>query len=183
MFEDREIKAEVTRKAEQAMPADAIFASNTSTLPITGLAEASARPFQFVRIHFFSPVDRMLLVEVIRGRQTSDRALAVALDLVKVLRKTPIVVNDARGFYTTKFVSTYILEGQAMLLEGIPAPLIENAGRLAGMPVGPLALADEIALESTSGAAVTSRCLQERTSVPGTLVGRWLARLASNRQR
>jgi 3-hydroxyacyl-CoA dehydrogenase/enoyl-CoA hydratase/3-hydroxybutyryl-CoA epimerase len=147
VFEDRAVKAEVTRRAEAAMPADAIFASNTSTLPITGLAEASARPTQFIGIHFFSPVDKMPLVEVIRGRQTSDRALAVALDFVKALKKTPIVVNDARGFFTTRFVSTYILEGQALLLEGVPPALIDNAGRLAGMPVGPLALADEVALD------------------------------------
>jgi 3-hydroxyacyl-CoA dehydrogenase/enoyl-CoA hydratase/3-hydroxybutyryl-CoA epimerase len=147
VFEDREVKAEVTRLAEAAMPADAIFASNTSTLPISGLAEASMRPAQFIGIHFFSPVDKMKLVEIIRGRQTGERALAVALDLVKALKKTPIVVNDARGFFTTRFVSTYILEGQALLLEGVPPALIDNAGRLAGMPMGPLALADEVALD------------------------------------
>ena len=147
VFEDRAIKAEVTRSAVAAMPPEAIFASNTSTLPISGLAEASDRPEQFIGLHFFSPVEKMQLVEVIRGQQTSPRALAVALDFVKLLRKTPIVVNDGRGFYTTKVVSTYILEGQAMLREGIPPALIDNAGRLAGMPVGPLSLADEVALD------------------------------------
>jgi 3-hydroxyacyl-CoA dehydrogenase/enoyl-CoA hydratase/3-hydroxybutyryl-CoA epimerase len=147
VFEDREVKAQVTRRAEAAMPEHAVIASNTSTLPITGLAEVSARPDRFIGIHFFSPVEKMPLVEVIRGAQTSDAALAVALDFVKALKKTPIVVNDARGFYTTKVVSLYMLEGQAMLLEGIEPALIENAGRLAGMPVGPLALADEVALD------------------------------------
>jgi 3-hydroxyacyl-CoA dehydrogenase/enoyl-CoA hydratase/3-hydroxybutyryl-CoA epimerase len=147
VFEDREVKAEVTRRAEAVMAADAVFASNTSTLPITGLAGASNRPGRFVGIHFFSPVEKMPLVEVIRGERTADPALAVALDLVKLLGKTPIVVNDGRGFYTTRFVSAYILEGQAMLLEGVPPALIEHAGRQAGMPVGPLALADEVALD------------------------------------
>jgi 3-hydroxyacyl-CoA dehydrogenase/enoyl-CoA hydratase/3-hydroxybutyryl-CoA epimerase len=147
VFEDREVKAQVTRLAETAMPDHAVMASNTSTLPIGGLAEVSVRPDQFIGIHFFSPVEKMPLVEVIRSAQTSSGALAVALDFVKALKKTPIVVNDARGFYTTKVVSLYMLEGQAMLLEGIEPALIENAGRLAGMPVGPLALADEVALD------------------------------------
>ncbi len=147
VFEDRAVKADVTRKAEAMMAADAIYASNTSTLPISGLAQGSTRPEQFVGLHFFSPVDKMPLVEVIRGEKTGNRALAVALDLVRALKKTPLVVADARGFYTTRFVSTYILEGQAMLLEGIPAALIDNAGRMAGMPVGPLALADEVGLD------------------------------------
>ena len=130
VFEDREVKARVTRQAEAAVGADAVIASNTSTLPITGLAGACGRPDRFIGIHFFSPVDKMPLVEVIRGEATSDRALALALDFVKRLKRTPIVVNDVRGFYTTKVVSLSMLEGQAMLLEGIPPALIENAGRL-----------------------------------------------------
>lgn len=147
VFEDREVKAEVTRRAHENIRADCVFASNTSTLPISGLASVSPTPDQFIGIHFFSPVEKMPLVEVIRGERTGERALAVALDFIRLLKKTPIVVNDGRGFFTTRFVSAYILEGQAMLLEGIPPALIEYAGRAAGMPVGPLALADEVALD------------------------------------
>jgi 3-hydroxyacyl-CoA dehydrogenase/enoyl-CoA hydratase/3-hydroxybutyryl-CoA epimerase len=147
VFEDRAIKAEVTRKAEAAVGAGAIFATNTSTLPITGLAEASARPADFIGLHFFSPVDKMPLVEIIRGKKTSDACLARAMDYVKRIRKTPIVVNDARGFYTSRVVGTYLNEGLALLAEGVNPALIENAGRMAGMPVGPLSLADEVQLE------------------------------------
>ncbi|MBM3569279.1 MAG: 3-hydroxyacyl-CoA dehydrogenase [Alphaproteobacteria bacterium] len=147
VFENRAIKAEVTNKAEAVLAADAVFASNTSTLPISGLAEASARPERFIGLHFFSPVDRMMLVEVIRGAKTSDECLAWALDFVKAIRKTPIVVNDSRGFYTSRVFGTYVNEGLAMLAEGVAPALIENAGRLAGMPVGPLALADEVSLD------------------------------------
>lgn len=147
VFESREIKAEVTRKAEAVLAPTALFASNTSTLPISGLAEASSRPENFIGLHFFSPVDRMQLVEIIRGRQTSDATLARAMDYVKKIRKTPIVVNDSRGFYTSRVFGTYVSEGLAMLGEGIAPALIENAGRMAGMPVGPLALADEVSLE------------------------------------
>ncbi|QEZ46247.1 3-hydroxyacyl-CoA dehydrogenase NAD-binding domain-containing protein [Cupriavidus oxalaticus] len=147
VFEDRAIKADVTRKSEAVIAADAIFASNTSTLPITGLAEASARPANFIGLHFFSPVDRMPLVEVIVGKQTSQDTLARSLDLVQALGMTPIVVNDSRGFYTSRVFSTYVLEGLAMLKEGIAPALIENAGLMAGMPVGPLALTDEVSSE------------------------------------
>ncbi len=147
VFEDRGIKAEVTQKAEAVLADDAIFASNTSTLPITGLAEASERPANFIGLHFFSPVHKMPLVEVIMGEETSDATLARSLDLVKAIRKTPIVVNDSRGFYTSRVFATYVQEGIAMLCEGVTPALIDNAGRLAGMPVGPLALADEVSLE------------------------------------
>ena len=145
--EDRRIKAEVTRMAEAVIADDAIFASNTSTLPITSLAATSKRPENFVGIHFFSPVHRMRLVEVIRGEATGDAAVARALDYVKRIRKTPIVVNDGRGFYTSRVFGTYVNEGLALLVEGVNPALIENAGRLAGMPVGPLAVADEVGID------------------------------------
>ena len=147
VFEDRNVKAAVTAKAEAAMPATSIFGSNTSTLPITGLAEKSSRPEQFIGVHFFSPVDRMGLVEIIMGKKTSDAALAVAIDYVRKIKKTPIVVNDSRGFYTSRVFSTYVNEGIAMLSEGIKPALIENAGKMTGMPVGPLAVSDEVSLE------------------------------------
>ena len=147
VFEDRAIKEDVIRRAEAVLPKDAILGSNTSTLPISSLAAASSRPKNFVGIHFFSPVDRMMLVEVIVGKKTGDAALARALDFVRAIRKTPIVVNDARGFYTSRVVETYIGEGHRMLIEGVPAAMIENAGVMAGMPVGPLSLNDEVALD------------------------------------
>ncbi|MGN8063948.1 3-hydroxyacyl-CoA dehydrogenase NAD-binding domain-containing protein [Ralstonia sp. 22111] len=147
VFEQREIKADVTRMAEAVISPDAIFASNTSTLPITGLAEASQRPGNFIGLHFFSPVDKMPLVEVIVARQTTRATLAQALDYVKAIGMTPIVVNDSRGFYTSRVFSTYVLEGLAMLAEGVAPALIENAGLQAGMPVGPLALIDEVSSE------------------------------------
>lgn len=147
VFEDREIKRQVTEKAEAAMKAGAIYASNTSTLPITSLAEASGRPDDFIGIHFFSPVDKMMLVEVILGEKTGDAALATALDYIKAIKKTPIVVNDSRGFYTSRVVMTYIREGLLMLADGVPAAMIETCGKMAGMPVGPLSLGDEVALD------------------------------------
>ncbi len=147
VFEDRAIKARVTAKAESQLSADAIFASNTSTLPITGLAQASERPANFIGLHFFSPVDKMPLVEVIVGKQTSQSCIAQALDFVQKLRKTPIVVNDSRGFYTSRVFSTFAVEGIAMLAEGVNPALIENAAKQAGMPVGPLAVSDEVSIE------------------------------------
>jgi 3-hydroxyacyl-CoA dehydrogenase/enoyl-CoA hydratase/3-hydroxybutyryl-CoA epimerase len=147
VFEDRQVKAEAYAKAQAAMRTDAILASNTSTLPITSLAENSRDPSRFVGIHFFSPVERMMLVEIIRGKATGDLALAAALDYVRAIRKTPIVVNDSRGFYTSRVVGTYIREGHLMLTEGVPAAMIENVGRMAGMPVGPLSLNDEVAVD------------------------------------
>lgn len=147
VFEDVGIKADVTAKTEAVISEDAIFASNTSTLPITGLAEASQRPEQFIGIHFFSPVDKMPLVEIIVGEKTNDVAIAQALDYVQQIRKTPIVVNDSRGFYTSRVFGTYSKEGIMMLAEGVNPALIENVSRHAGMPVGPLAVTDEVSIE------------------------------------
>ena len=146
VFENRELKAQVTREAEPQLAEGGFFASNTSTLPISGLAQASARPEKFIGIHFFSPVDKMKLVEIIRGRQTDDETVARAFDYVQALAKIPIVVNDSRGFYTSRTFGTFVMEGAAMLSEGIPAAVIENAAMQAGMPVGPLAVLDETAL-------------------------------------
>jgi len=147
VFENREIKAEVTARTEAVIPTGAIFASNTSTLPITGLAEASSRPEQFIGIHFFSPVDKMPLVEVIVGKETGAGAIARALDYIQQIRKTPIVVNDSRGFYTSRCFGTYVREGMELLSEGVKPALIENAARMAGMPVGPLAVHDEVTID------------------------------------
>ncbi|WP_144097527.1 3-hydroxyacyl-CoA dehydrogenase NAD-binding domain-containing protein [Croceicoccus sediminis] len=147
VFEDLAIKAETTAKAEAVIPETAVFGSNTSTLPISELAKASKRPDQFIGIHFFSPVDRMSLVEVIMGQQTSAETLAKALDYVAQLRKTPIVVNDSRGFYTSRVFQTMIHEGAAMLGEGVPPAVIENAAKSIGMPVGPLVLLDELSFD------------------------------------
>ncbi|QQR97285.1 MAG: enoyl-CoA hydratase/isomerase family protein [Sphingobacteriales bacterium] len=147
VFEDRALKAKVTQEAEAAMLPEGTFASNTSTLPITGLAQASARPKQFIGLHFFSPVDKMPLVEIICGKETDDATLAKAFDYVLQIKKTPIVVNDSRGFYTSRVFSTYVMEGIAMLAEGQNPKAIENAGLKAGMPVGPLALTDEVSLK------------------------------------
>jgi 3-hydroxyacyl-CoA dehydrogenase/enoyl-CoA hydratase/3-hydroxybutyryl-CoA epimerase len=123
-----------------------VFASNTSTLPITGLAKASQRPSNFIGLHFFSPVERMKLVEIITGAETSAETLAKAFDFVLKIRKTPIVVNDSRGFYTSRVFATYVKEGLALLGEGQHPRAIESAGLQAGMPVGPLALSDEVSL-------------------------------------
>ncbi len=147
VFEDPKIKAEVTAKSEAAIPADAIFATNTSTLPISDLAKASKRPEQFIGIHFFSPVDKMLLVEIIKGRETEDRAVAKALDFVRQIRKTPIVVNDARFFYANRCIIPYINEGMRLVREGVAPALVENAAKLMGMPLGPLQLVDETSLD------------------------------------
>jgi 3-hydroxyacyl-CoA dehydrogenase / enoyl-CoA hydratase / 3-hydroxybutyryl-CoA epimerase len=147
VFEDRKIKSEVIAKIQAVIGDTVILGSNTSTLPITSLASDFKDPPRFVGIHFFSPVDRMMLVEIILGKQTGSKALAVVLDYVRAIRKTPIVVNDSRGFYTSRVVGTYIREGHLMLTEGVPAAMIENVGRIAGMPVGPLALNDEVAVD------------------------------------
>ncbi len=147
VFEDRAVKAEATAKAQAVIRPDVVFASNTSTLPISGLAETFARPNQFIGMHFFSPVDRMQLVEVILGAKTSQETIAKALDLVKQMRKTPIVVNDSRGFFTSRCFRTFTEEGITMLRQGVKPALIENAGRMAGMPVGSLAVSDEVSME------------------------------------
>ena len=147
VFENREIKADVTKRAEAQLEAGAVFGSNTSTLPITGLAEASVRPEDFIGIHFFSPVDKMMLVEIILGEKTGQAAIAKALDYVIKIKKTPIVVNDGRGFYTSRCFATYVAEGLAMLEEGYAPALIDNIGRMTGMPRGPLEMHDDVALD------------------------------------
>ena len=146
VFEKRDVKAQATQEAEPMLAPDGLFASNTSTLPISGLAQAFSNPEKFIGLHFFSPVDRMQLVEIIKGKKTSAETLARAYDYVLQIGKIPIVVNDSRGFYTSRTFGTFVAEGCSMLLEGIPAAVIENAGRLAGMPVGPLAVIDETSM-------------------------------------
>ena len=147
VFEDRAVKAEATRKAQAVVGPDVIFATNTSTLPIGSLSESSLSAENFIGIHFFSPVDRMMLVEIIVGEKTGDRALASAMDFARAIRKTPIVVNDCRGFYANRCVGNYLREGHLMLMEGVPAAMVENTARMAGMPVGPLSLNDEVAID------------------------------------
>lgn len=147
VFEDRAIKAQVTRQLDEVLPATCVLASNTSALPISLLAEASKRPERFIGLHFFSPAERMPLVEVIRGKQTSDATLAQALDFVAQLKKTPILVNDHRGFFTSRFIGSFVDDAIGMVAEGINPALIENCARHAGMPVGPLAITDELSIE------------------------------------
>lgn len=147
VFEDRAVKKAVIEAVEAVIPETTIFASNTSTLPITGLAENSKRADQFIGVHFFSPVEKMMLTEVILGEKSGDKALSVALDFVAAIKKTPIVVNDTRGFYVNRCVFRYINEAYDMLTEGVPAAMIENAAKMAGMPVGPLSLNDEVAVD------------------------------------
>src|SRR5580698_10269584 len=147
VFEDRKVKEEVIARAQNVIRDNAIFGSNTSTLPISSLAETFKDRSRLIGIHFFSPVERMNLVEIILGKETGEVALAGALDFVRAIRKTPIVVNDSRGFYTSRVVGTYLREGHLMLADGVPAAMIENVGRMAGMPVGPLALNDEVAVD------------------------------------
>jgi 3-hydroxyacyl-CoA dehydrogenase/enoyl-CoA hydratase/3-hydroxybutyryl-CoA epimerase len=148
VFENREIKAEVTKATEAVMSPDGVFASNTSTLPITGLAQASVRPANFVGLHFFSPVDKMPSVEIIRGQESSPEAIAKAFDFVRQIKKTPIVVNDGRGFYTSRIFTNYIAEGGLLLKEGQHPKRIDMAAVKAGMPIGPLAVLDEVSLST-----------------------------------
>src|SRR5947209_5744528 len=147
VFEDRGIKAEATHQAQTVVGGEVIFASNTSTLPISSLAQTAQKPENFIGIHFFSPVDRMMLVEIIMGEKTGPKALATAIDFVRAIKKTPIVVNDCRGFFANRCVGNYIREGHLMLMEGVPPAMIENAARMAGMPVGPLSLNDETGVD------------------------------------
>jgi 3-hydroxyacyl-CoA dehydrogenase / enoyl-CoA hydratase / 3-hydroxybutyryl-CoA epimerase len=147
VFERRDVKAQAIKKAQDVIGEKVIFGSNTSTLPITSLATEFKDPARFIGIHFFSPVEKMMLVEIISGKSTGDAALAAAMDYVRAIKKTPIVVNDSRGFYTSRVVGTYIREGHLMLSEGVPPAMIENVARMAGMPVGPLALNDEVAVD------------------------------------
>ena len=147
VFEERGVKAEATKKAQAVLGPDVVFASNTSTLPITSLAETSLKPEQFIGVHFFSPVEKMMLVEIIMGEKTDAKALSVAMDFVRAIKKTPIVVNDRRGFYVNRCVINYMLEAHLMLMEGVPAAMIENVAKMAGLPVGPLALTDETGVD------------------------------------
>ena len=151
VFEDRDLKGKVTTEAEKIMDSNGVFASNTSTLPITGLAEKSIRPEKFIGIHFFSPVHKMKLVEIIKGDKTNDETIAKAFDYALKIRKIPIVVNDSRGFYTSRVFSTYPNEGLALLAEGNHPQEIETAGKKAGMPVGPLAVIDEVNIGLVAG--------------------------------
>ncbi len=167
VFETREIKADVTRRAEAKLAPGAVFGSNTSTLPITGLAEVSVRPADFIGIHFFSPVDKMGLVEIILGEHTGEAALAKAVDYVLKIRKTPVVVNDARGFYTSRCFSTFLQEGMEMLSEGYAPAIIDNVGRMTGMPRGPLEMHDDVALDlSYKIGQQTAKDLGDRYSPP-----------------
>jgi 3-hydroxyacyl-CoA dehydrogenase/enoyl-CoA hydratase/3-hydroxybutyryl-CoA epimerase len=147
VFEDRALKADVTKRAEAQLGENAVFGSNTSTLPITGLAEVSVRPDKFIGVHFFSPVDRMGLVEIIVGAKTSQETVAKAIDYVLKIKKTPIVVNDSRGFYTSRCFGTFVQEGLEMLVEGVAPAIIDNVGRATGMPRGPLEMNDDVALD------------------------------------
>jgi 3-hydroxyacyl-CoA dehydrogenase/enoyl-CoA hydratase/3-hydroxybutyryl-CoA epimerase len=182
VFEDRAVKAGVTKRTESVIAPSAVFASNTSTLPITGLAQASVRPANFIGLHFFSPVDKMPLVEIIVGAGTSDETLARGFDYVLQIGKTPIVVNDSRGFYTSRVFGTYLMEGLAMLKEGVHPRSIEAAGLKAGMPMPPLALQDEVSLSlSLHVTEQTRKDLAAEgkayTEHPGTSVVRQLCEL------
>jgi 3-hydroxyacyl-CoA dehydrogenase/enoyl-CoA hydratase/3-hydroxybutyryl-CoA epimerase len=147
VFENEELKNSVTKETEAVIKPAVIYASNTSTIPITTLAKASSRSDKFIGLHFFSPVDKMPLVEVIVGKETSDETLAAAIDYVTKIRKVPIVVNDGRGFFTSRVFGKFVNEGIAMLREGVPPAVIENVAKKIGMPVGPLAISDEVNLK------------------------------------
>ena len=178
VFEDPAVKKGIFRRVQAVLKPGAILATNTSTLPITALAEGAARSDEIVGIHFFSPVERMPLVEIIKAGRTSDAAIALAFDYVRLLKKTPILVNDARGFYANRCVGAYLFEGHKMVVEGVPPAMIENAGRQAGMPVGPLSLSDEVALDlvrtvvSTGDGAVVAPDAEQRGLLDALVVER-----------
>ena len=155
VFENMALKHEITKELEPHLAAGGVWGSNTSTLPITQLAEASAHAESFIGIHFFSPVDKMPLVEIIMGEKTSDLALAKAFDYTKQIRKTPIVVNDSLGFFTSRTFGTYLDEGVRLLTEGLNPIQIDNLGKAVGMPVGPLTVYDEVSLELSRKAWAT----------------------------
>ncbi|MQW91331.1 3-hydroxyacyl-CoA dehydrogenase [Acinetobacter wanghuae] len=157
VFENHELKAKVTQEAERYLTENGIFASNTSTLPISGLAQASKNQANFIGLHFFSPVDKMQLVEIIKGQNTSSETLAKAYDYVQQIGKTPIVVNDSRGFFTSRVFGTFIQEGLRLLAEGVHPAKIEMAALKAGMPVGPLAIQDEVSLTLSEHVATETR--------------------------
>jgi 3-hydroxyacyl-CoA dehydrogenase/enoyl-CoA hydratase/3-hydroxybutyryl-CoA epimerase len=173
VFEDPQIKADVTKRAEPYLTQGGIFASNTSTIPITDLSKASGHCERFIGLHFFSPVDKMQLVEIIRGKSTSDETVSYAIDFVLQIGKVPITVNDARGFFTSRVFGQYVIEGAAMVAEGVPPAMIENVARQAGMPVGPLAILDEITLTlplHVEMAAIASGAASFDNRHPGILV-------------
>ncbi len=176
VFEDPAVKKGIFRRVQAVLKPGAILATNTSTLPITALAEGAARSDEIVGIHFFSPVERMPLVEIIKAGKTSDAAIALAFDYVRMLKKTPILVNDARGFYANRCVGAYLFEGHKMVAEGVPPAMVENAGRQAGMPVGPLSLSDEVALDlvrtvvSTGDGAVVAPDAEQRALLDALVV-------------
>ena len=166
VFEDPSVKAQVFGEIEPHLTEDALLGSNTSTLPITELAENVTRPEDFIGLHFFSPVDKMPLLEIIKGERTSDETLYRALDVAKRIKKTPIVVNDSRGFFTSRVIGTFINEGIAMLLEGVPAPTIEQASSQAGYPAPVLQLSDELNLK-------LMRKIRDATKAAGGEGGPW----------
>lgn len=170
VFEDRDVKAQVYARAEAHLPATAVLASNTSALPITGLAETLSCPQRMIGLHFFSPVERMPLVEVIKAQQTDDATLASALDFVAQLSKTPILVNDSRGFFTSRFFGAFLNEGVTMVQEGINPALIENAARHFGYPVGPLSISDEVGLDLASHGADQAKADLGDEFTPGSSV-------------
>jgi 3-hydroxyacyl-CoA dehydrogenase/enoyl-CoA hydratase/3-hydroxybutyryl-CoA epimerase len=182
VFENMELKHQITREIEPCLAEGGVWGSNTSTLPITQLADASAKPDNFIGIHFFSPVDKMPLVEIICGEQTSDETLARAFDYVQQIRKTPIVVNDSLGFFTSRTFGTYLDEGVRLLKEGAHPVQIDNLGKAIGMPVGPLAVHDEVSLELTRKAGETHAALgvagkwgeqEVMADVVGTMIGEY----------
>ena len=176
VFENPALKADVTKKAEAFLGDKAVFGSNTSTLPITGLAEASERPANFIGIHFFSPVERMGLVEIIKGAKTTDETVAKTIDYVLKIKKTPIVVNDFRGFYTSRCFGTYTTEGIEMLGEGIAPAIIENVGRQAGMPMGALEVSDSVGLDTALkiGRQMAEAAQQDHTKDPRGALLAWI---------
>lgn len=166
VFEDPGVKAQVYAEIEPYVASDALLGSNTSTLPITQLAEGVTRPSDFIGLHFFSPVDRMALIEIIRGQKTAEETLYRALDVAKRINKTPIVVNDSRGFFTSRVIARFIYEGIAMLLEGVPAPSIEQASSQAGYPAPVLQLSDELNLKLMRKITAASKAAAQRGGGP-----------------
>ncbi|NTV65971.1 MAG: 3-hydroxyacyl-CoA dehydrogenase family protein, partial [Oscillochloris sp.] len=166
VFEQSQLKGRVTRESEPLLSRGGIFASNTSTLPISELAQATTRPENFIGLHFFSPVDRMQLVEIIKGRRTSGETIARTYDYVRQLGKLPIVVNDSRGFFTSRVIGAFLNEATAMLAEGIHPAVIEHAALQAGFPTGPLALLDEVSLTLAQSIANEARLAAEAAGQP-----------------
>jgi 3-hydroxyacyl-CoA dehydrogenase/enoyl-CoA hydratase/3-hydroxybutyryl-CoA epimerase len=166
VFEDPEVKAAVFTETEAQIAADALLGSNTSTLPITSLAESVSRPADFIGLHFFSPVDKMALLEIVRGEKTSEKTVRRALDFARMIKKTPIVVNDSRGFFTSRVIATFIHEGIMMLAEGVPAPSVEQASMQAGFPAAVLALSDELNLKLLRKIREQARAAAERDGSP-----------------